>query len=188
MRRSPYIEFESMQLGEEKDPWQPGLRKEKNRRSPGRTRRSAARWRSIAQASVFFWKNPPRRCFSYGACACLCGADRRRCERVEKSRRGIAVRSKESDDRRFPHRRPFVRTSQGCLRQRATPRFTACTLLGSSLNDNARLGQGGLSYFSSTDNGRLMRMLDAAGYNSDRLAAYYYKSFTPLMDSGLNVQ
>lgn len=62
------------------------------------------------------------------------------------------------------------------------------TLLGSSLNDNARLGQGGLSYFSSTDNGRLMRMLDAAGYNSDRLAAYYYKSFTPLMDSGLNVQ
>ena len=62
------------------------------------------------------------------------------------------------------------------------------TLLGSSLNDNARLGQGGLSYFSSTDNGRLMRMLDAAGYNSDRLAAYYYKSFTPLMDSVLNVQ
>ena len=61
------------------------------------------------------------------------------------------------------------------------------TLLGSSLNDNVTLGQGGLSYFSSTNNGALMKMLHSVGYNSDRVASYYYKSFTPLMDSVLNV-
>lgn len=57
-----------------------------------------------------------------------------------------------------------------------------------SENNNALIGVGGLSFFSSTNNGALMRLLDREGYNSSGRVDYYYKSFTPLMDSVYNVK
>ena len=56
-----------------------------------------------------------------------------------------------------------------------------------SINNNALIGHSGMSFFSSTNNGALMNLLDQAGYNSDGRVTYYYKSFTPLMDSVMNV-
>ncbi len=57
-----------------------------------------------------------------------------------------------------------------------------------SYNNNAFSGLGGLSCFSSTNNGGLMKMLNASGYDADGRVLYYYKSFSPLMDSVLNMK
>lgn len=57
-----------------------------------------------------------------------------------------------------------------------------------TLNDGAMLGYSSLSYFSSTNNGGLMNLLKRTGYNCDERVAYDYKSFTPLMDSVLNLK
>ena len=66
--------------------------------------------------------------------------------------------------------------------------YRMATLTEVSMNSNALTGQGGMSCFSSTNNGALMRLLHQAGYNSDRRVSYYYKSFTPLMDAVMNVK
>ncbi|MDD6396635.1 MAG: YfhO family protein [Firmicutes bacterium] len=57
-----------------------------------------------------------------------------------------------------------------------------------TFNDGAMMGYSSLSHFSSTNNGRLMNLLRRMGYNCDGNVAYYYKSFTPLMDSVLNLK
>lgn len=57
-----------------------------------------------------------------------------------------------------------------------------------TINDGAMLGYGSISYFSSTNNGALMNLLKNVGYNCDERVAYYYKSFTPLMDSVFNLK
>lgn len=62
------------------------------------------------------------------------------------------------------------------------------TLTGAMLNDNALIGQSGMSCFSSTNSYGLMKLLSSMGYNSDRKVAYYQKSFTPLADSMMNVK
>lgn len=62
------------------------------------------------------------------------------------------------------------------------------SLVQGTLNDGAMLGYSSLSYFSSTNNGGLMNLLKRAGYNCDERVAYDYKSFTPLIDSVLNLK
>ncbi len=57
-----------------------------------------------------------------------------------------------------------------------------------TINDGTMLGYSSMSYFSSTNNGGLMNLLRCTGYNCDERVAYYYKSFTPLMDSILNLK
>ncbi|MBQ9902016.1 MAG: YfhO family protein [Clostridia bacterium] len=66
--------------------------------------------------------------------------------------------------------------------------YRISTLTEISLNDNVMFGHSGMSFFSSTNNGALMNLLDQAGYNCDGRVTYYYKSFTPLMDSVMNVR
>lgn len=66
--------------------------------------------------------------------------------------------------------------------------YRVSILMRESMNNNAMAGCGGLSYFSSTNNGRLLQMLRQAGYNSDERVSYYDKNFTPLMDSVMNVK
>lgn len=57
-----------------------------------------------------------------------------------------------------------------------------------TFNDSAMMGYSSLSHFSSTNNKGLMHLLKRVGYNCDERVAYYYKSFTPLMDSVLNLK
>ena len=66
--------------------------------------------------------------------------------------------------------------------------YRMATLTEGSVNNNVLTGHSGMSCFSSTNNGALMKLLHQAGYNSDGRVSYYYKSFTPLMDSVLNVK
>lgn len=62
------------------------------------------------------------------------------------------------------------------------------TPMEGTYNNGAALGYSSLSCFSSTNSGDLLHLLHQMGYNSDGRVSYYYKNFTPMMDSVMNVK
>ena len=113
---------------------------------------------------------------------------------AEMTSGGVLAWKKMGEESSFAKREEYIRhvhRMQSIVRELAVSDsdvYRTASLTEVTFNDSALAGYDGMSCFSSTNSKALMNLLFRTGYNSDRRVAYYYKSFTPLMDSVLNLK